>query len=260
MERNIELRSTYLYSDNGLGTLQLNNSSNSTILEKVKNSSNQQLLDNNQDFHKKNEFAVATQMSKTIKESLDNEMKQIVQPHSSKKLTSIVRQSFAGNDVVGIGDAQEGLEHFSFNAVNSFSKGSTTKYFIRKGSGRGQVILHIPAFIPVQALQAPEEATNFKLKAHLVAISDFESNKQTEEFIACAPEDHGKVGSFESSMLPLLKIQTQPITAQVSTDRNKVLHEKSGLVLLIAVKFFKYSSGKFTHLPEKGIVEILKVL
>lgn len=258
MARNLELRSTYLYTDSGLGAMSLG-ASDSSLLDKPSTTLKKSSFEDHTCLHKKNEYSVATLMSKTLRDSLDVDMREIVEPHMAKKLTSIIRQGYSTDGDLMVAESKAGLENLNLNSSNDFSKGGGTKYFIRRGAHKGHIILHVPAFIPVRALNVPEGATNFKLSAKLVALSNYRRDKDLGVFVPSAPEAHGKCGTYESSMLPLLKIPTQPITAQISTDRGRPLSEQTGTVLVLAAKFYKYNAGKFTHLPQEGIIQILKV-
>ena len=257
MARNLELRSTYLYNDAGIGTLSmkpeaaLQDTSNSSI----PSTSFSELSG----LQKKNEYAVATILGKSIRDAMDSELTEIIEVHNSKKLTSGIRSGFKKSGPLSISDSKSSLEGFNFNSQNDFSKGEGTKYFIRKGAHKGHIILHIPAFTPVKALNAPENATNFKLSARLIALSDYLFNKEISSFVPMDTTTHGKYGKYESSMLPLLRIPTQPITAQISINRGAPLHDAMGTVLILAVKFYNYAGRRFTHLPGDGIMQILKV-
>ena len=60
-------------------------------------------------------------------------------------------------------------------------------------------------------------------------------------------------------MLPILKMQTQPITSQICINRCEPLGKDVHTVLVMAIKFYKYEKGKFIHLSDKGSMNIMNV-
>ena len=151
------------------------------------------------------------------------------------------------------------LNGFEFNSLAPYEKVFGAKYFVKPGSQRGQVILHFPAFIPQKTFMAPKESTNFKITTRLIALSDYQYDQNEQGYKPVNKDLHGKYGTFESSMLPLLKIPTEPMTGMVSVD-NRIIPQGTGLFLVMAVSFYKYEGGKFLHLNKESGMQIQKVL
>ncbi|MEQ6121022.1 hypothetical protein [Reichenbachiella sp. MALMAid0571] len=212
-------------------------------------------------FHiqKKNKQAVASCMSKTIKESFDAEMLDLIESYNSVQLTSAIRNSFSNDSALSIRDTVNNLPKFDFNTSSRFDKTVMTKVFVKGGSHNGYVILHVPAFVPANELTIPDEATNFKISARLISISDFTFSKEFNAYIPVNIDAHGLFGSFHTTMLPVLRMQTQPITTQICINKCKPLESGVGTVLVVAVKFYNYDQGKFVHLSDSGTMKIMKV-
>lgn len=70
---------------------------------------------------------------------------------------------------------------------------------------------------------------------------------------------HGKFGTYDSAMLPLLKIPTEPMTGMISID-NRIIPEGTGLFLVMAISFYRMENGKFVHLSKESSMQIQKVL
>lgn len=213
-------------------------------------------------FHKvqkKNKQAVASLMCKTIKESFDTEMLSLIEPYHSVRLTAAIRNSFIDNYALSISNAKADLEQFDFNSSSTFDHTVKTKFFVKGGSHNGYAILHVPAFVPVNELDVPNEATNFKISCKLISISDFKFSKELNSYVPENMDAHGQSGTFETTMLPVLRMQTQPITAQVCIDKCKPMEKGVHTLLVAAVKFYSYDHGKFVHLTEKGSMKIMKL-
>ncbi|MFY0652038.1 MAG: hypothetical protein JXQ96_08405 [Cyclobacteriaceae bacterium] len=209
---------------------------------------------------KKNKHSVASYFSKTIKDCLDSEMRDLIEPYATVRLTSLIRNAFSASDQVSLNDGSSELENFNFNTSNPFKKTINSKVYIRGGSHNGYAILHVPAFVPANELNMPEEATNFKICARLISISDFELSNELKAYVPADIDSHGQLGSFETTMLPILRMQTQPITTQVCINKGKALEGNVHTLLIAAVKFYCYSNGKFTHLSDHGSMKVMKVL
>ncbi len=208
---------------------------------------------------KKNKQAVASYMSRTLKDSFGPEMVNLIEPYHSVKLTATLRSVFVANDVLSVASAQSTLETFDFNSSNPFDETVSTRIFVKQGSHNGYAILHIPAFVPANELKVPDEATNFKISARLVAVSDFVFSQDNNSYLADNAVAHGSFGAFETPMLPVLRMQTQPITTQVCINKCKPIEGNVHTVCVVAVKFFNYDQGKFIHLEKSGTMKIMKV-
>ena len=208
---------------------------------------------------KKNKQAVATLITQTIKKSLDEEMLDLIQSYITVRLTSLIRNCFTSDRLLSIGKKSNELVNFDFNNSSRFKETVNSKIFVKGGSHNGYAILHVPAFVPEFELDVPEEATNFKICAKLVAISDFEFTEAFDSFSPKNIEAHGAQGTFETTMLPVLKMQTQPITSQICINRCEPLGKDVHTVVVMAIKFYKYEKGKFIHLSDKGSMNIMNV-
>jgi hypothetical protein len=209
--------------------------------------------------NKKNKQAVATLITQTIKKSLDEEMLNLIQSYITVRLTSLIRKSFTSDKLLSIGSKSNELVGFDFNTSSLFKNTVNSKIFVRGGSHNGYAILHVPAFVPEFELGVPDEATNFKICAKLVAISDFKYSEELKSFSPMNVESHASQGTFETTMLPVLKMQTQPITSQICINRCEPLGKDVHTILVMAIKFYNYQKGKFTHLANKGSMKVMNV-
>ncbi|NQZ76061.1 MAG: hypothetical protein HRT61_08115 [Ekhidna sp.] len=211
------------------------------------------------------EFGVASMMAKTLRQSLSRGMSEICETYVSGKLTAQFRnlakmeEGKTGTRPLFLSKHGHLLKGFEFNTKAPYEEVFGAKYFVKPGSQRGQVILHFPAFIPEKTFKSPKGATNFKITARLIALSDYQFDQQEEGYVPLNKELHGKFGTYESSMLPLLKIPTEPMTGMVSVD-NRIIPQGAGLFLVMAISFYKLDNGKFEHLSKESGMQIQKVL
>lgn len=228
--------------------------------EEVKTKSAYAELRNNQ-----KEFGVASMMAKTLRESLTDSLTEICETYVSGRLTAQFRnlakyeEGETGTRPLYLSKHGHNLNGFEFNTTAPYEQIFGAKYFLKTGSRRGQVIIHFPAFVPELTFhKKPEEATNFKIEARLVALSDYKYDQTLKVYRAMNLEFHGKYGSYQSPMLPILKISTEPMTAQVSVD-HRAVPEHMGLFLVMAISFYKYENGKFHHLNRESGMSIKQV-
>ena len=227
--------------------------------EQIKTEPSYKELRNNQ-----KEFGVASVMAKTLRGSLTDGMSEICESYVSGRLTAQFRvlakleEGEVGTRPMFVSKHGHNLSGFEFNKGTGYDEIFSAKYFIKSGSEKGQVILHFPAFTPDQVFVKPDEATNFKIKARLVAISDYTYDWHSERYFPSNSELHGKYGSFESKMYPLLKIPMDPLTTMLDVEHREDL-ENAALFLVMAVSFYKYEKGKFSHLAKESAMSIKRV-
>ncbi|MFT5640436.1 MAG: hypothetical protein ACI9A7_000533 [Cyclobacteriaceae bacterium] len=211
------------------------------------------------------EFAMASMMAKSLRESLSPTMSEICESYVSGRLTAKFR------NLTSLEDGQTGrrpmtlskhghlLNGFEFNSEHPYEQIFGANYFIKSGSRKGQVILHFPSFIPENTFARPDGATNFKIKARLVALSDFSFDINEDAYVAKNKDLHGKFGDFETTMLPLLKIPLEPMTAMIGIDYPEGIPEETACFLVMAISFYRYEVGKFNHLSKKSGMTIKRV-
>lgn len=228
-------------------------------IEQIKTSDSYKPLRDNQ-----KEFGVASIMAKTLRGSLSNGMTEICGSYVSGRLTAQFRnlakyeEGITGTRPLYVSKHGHHLSGFEFNTTAHYEDIFGAKYFIKPGSERGQVIIHFPGFIPDDTFVKPDDATNFKIGARLVAMSDYRYDDETNTYKAINDELNGKFGSFESKMYPLLKIPVDPMTTMVSIDEMN-FPDDAALFLVMAISFFKYENGKFRHLSKDSAMSIKRV-
>jgi hypothetical protein len=228
--------------------------------QQVKSDKNYQQLRNNQ-----KEFGVASMMSKVLRKSLSDSMMEICETYASGKLTAEFRnltkleEGKTGTRPMILSKHGYKLCGFEFNPEAPYKKIFGAKYYVKAGSRRGQIILHFPSFIPEEAFSRPEDATNFKIVARLIALSDFTFDPKQGTYRPKNEDVHGSFGSYESPMLPLLKIPMDPMTAQLSVNKIFDVSPDMGLFLVMAVSFYRYENGRFIHLAKSSSMKIEQV-
>ena len=162
--------------------------------------------------------------------SFTNGMANVCESYVSQRLKAKFRSiAKSGRQQVGhntflFSKFGEALNGFEFNSEHPYHNVFKAKYFIKHGSNRGHLILHFPAFTPLEKLNAPKNATHFKLYMQLVALSDFEFDSE-DGYCPISKKFHGKKSEFNSQMLPILKIPIPPITSQLSVNNGMVIPE-----------------------------------
>ena len=210
------------------------------------------------------EFGVASNLSKVLRQSFSGCMSEICESYVSGKLTAKFRnlatmeKGQKGTRPLNLSKHGHLLNGFEFNSKAPYKKIVGAKYFVKNGSRKGQVILHFPAFVPQVVFDCPDEVTNFKVNARLVALSDYSFDKRLGNYRLISEEVHGKFGAYESNMLPLVKIPVEPMTGLLSIPQSQI-QDGVGIFLVMAVSFFKYERGRFHHLAESSGMQIHEV-
>lgn len=227
--------------------------------DQIKNQDSYLELRNNQ-----KEFGIASILAKSLRDSIPSELCQISEKYVSGKLTAQFRnlakheEGKTGTRSFVLSNYASELKGFEFNADCPFPKAFSDRFFIREGSHRGHAILHFPEFVPANVFDAPEGTTNFKITAHIVSLSDYYFDDELGAYLPANPEFQGKYGSFETQMLPLLNFPVQPMTGQVSVNQGRPVPMKTGIFLIMAVRFFKYADTKFEQLNYGSSMSILR--
>ncbi len=227
--------------------------------DQIKTRPTYQKLRNNQ-----KEFAVASMMAKTLRGALTDNMSDICETYVSGRLTAKFRNlakledGQTGRRPLYISKHGQLLNGFEFNTSFPFDEIYRSHFHIKTGSRSGQVILHFPAFIPDETFKKPTLATNFKIKSRLVAISDYKYDDFEESYLPLNNDINGLYGTYETPMLPLLKIPTSPMTTQVCIN-HEGSSDQTAFFLIMAISFYAYQNGKFTHLPKESAMSIKTV-
>jgi hypothetical protein len=214
--------------------------------------------------YKHKESGVASVMSRTLRQNLNTDMLNICESYLANKLSARFRglakyeNGQVGKRPIYLTKYGQQLCGFEFNSQAPFNEVFRTKYHIKAGSRRGQVILHFPSFVPQKNLLYPKDASNFKISARLISLSDFGYDNASGAYNPISKEYHGKCDSFESGMLPILKMPVDPITTHLSIDQRE-LPGGTTLFLLMSVSFYRYAQGKFTHLEKNSSMQIKQV-
>jgi len=210
------------------------------------------------------EYSVASSLAKTVREALSPDMSSICESYLGTKLTSKIRgiardaDGKSGFRPFFLSKFGSKLKGFDFNSEAPYRKVFKAKYHIKKGSRHGQVIVHFPAFVPDQDLKTPEKANYFKICSRLVALSDFSFDSVENAYRQLNKEYHGRYASFDSGMLPILKMPVDPITSQLSVDQ-RGLPEDTSLFLMMGVSFYTYEDGRFKHISKESSLHLEQV-
>ncbi|PIB34598.1 hypothetical protein BFP72_03820 [Reichenbachiella sp. 5M10] len=196
-------------------------------------------------------------MSQTIHQGLGAELATMTSAYNTKKLASKINGAFDESSKLSLAHISEDLVGFDLNDEKSFDEHVNIKLCIKAGSHKGHAIFHIPSFVPNNDIEVPEGATNFKIAARLVSVSDY--MRKSDAFEMISPNADGKRGSFQSPMLPILKTSTQPMTSQLRLMESGPLSQNAATVLVIGVKFYQYEEKRFVPMENEAMISIRKV-
>ena len=229
--------------------------------EEVKSGENYADLRKNQQ-----EFAAASNLAKALRHSLPKKMAKICEPYVSGKLTAKFRNlaqlsdGDTGKRPILLSENGQTLEGFDFNSNAPFKETFPNNIMVMSGSNYGQLILHIPSFIPKQDLMAPDNSTHYQLFSHLLLLSDFTYTKESKEYNPCAPEVHARKNTRENPIHPIINYPEESTTQQLSVYNGEALPSDTKLLLILGVKFYRYDNLKYIDLPDNSSMQIIKVI
>lgn len=212
------------------------------------------------------EFAAASNLAKTLRHSLPKKMAKICEPYVSGKLTAKFRNlaqlsdGDKGKRPIRLSENGQTLEGFDFNSNAPFKQTFPTSIMVMSGSNYGQLILHIPSFIPREDLIAPDSASHYQLFSHLLLLSDYTYTKESKEYNPCAPEVHARNNSKENPIHPIINYPEESTTQQLSVYSGEALPSDTRLLLILGVKFYRYDNLKYIDLPGNSSMQIIKVI
>jgi len=250
MGNHLELKSSYYYHE---GVHSLNTNSKNNLLD----TPNAVIKLDAKASKFKTTFNASSHISKTLIDGLGSELKSMCEGYSTRKLASRINKALDETGGNSVRACSKQLEGYDFNTSNAYKSGVKAKFFIKPGSNKGNVIFHIHSFVPTKDLHVPKHATNFKIMARLVSVSDLQIKPEGIELLQ--PKQDGKVGSFQTPMLPILKMSTQPMTSQLRLMNSAPINDNVSTVLVVAIKFYEYKDKKFSLLPKDGMMSIIKV-
>jgi len=246
MSNQLELRSTFRFSGEGVRTLSL--PSENRAFGSITNTENQS-TEGSYAILKKNSYAVATSVSQAIYQNLGEEVLSTIESYSSKRLSSIINKAFSSStEYLSLKNISSDLSGFDFNKDSACYQEIKSRFFAKKGSHSGHVIFHMPAFVPQNDLNVPKGATNFKIFARLISISDFE--KSGDDYHALNHRLHGQVSNYQSTMQPVLRITTQPMTAQLRISTPNFSPVGMSSIFVEGVKYYSYKDRKFSTMAD----------
>ncbi len=225
----------------------------------IKTQSTYKELRNNQQ-----EFGAASRIAKSLRNTFSHDLSKICETYSSGKLTAQFRklakleEGPTGQRPIYVTRHGQRLQGFEFNPESPYDKIFGAKYYVKHGSSKDHLILHFPSFTPHETFDYPENATNFKINARLVGLSDFHYNGNTKVYQPVNEPMHGQFDAFDTGMLPILKMPMDSITAQLNLMSNGSLDGLS-LFLILAVSFYHFESGQFELLNKDSCMSIKQV-
>jgi len=229
--------------------------------EEVKNGENYAELRRNQQ-----EFAAASNLAKALRHSLPKKMARICEPYVSGRLTACFRNlaqlsdGAIGKRPILLSENGKSLEGFDFNSQAPFKDTFPNSVMVMKGSNYGQLILHIPSFTPREDLLAPENATHYQLFSHLLLLSDVTYKNDLKEYNPAVPEFHARHITKENPIHPIINYPEESTTQQLSLYNGEPIPTGTGLMLILGVKFYRWSGTKYVDMTSNSSMQILKVL
>ncbi len=133
-----------------------------------------------------NEFGGCATAGKSIRVGLSQVIKQMSDPQMTGRLTGVLKKinledqtEARGYRAILISQERQYLTCFAFDKNVSLEGVFTAPYTLSNTAQRDSATLTVPAFNPLNLINAPAGATHFRLIVALACVSDFAYNDQT---------------------------------------------------------------------------------
>lgn len=169
-----------------------------------------------------NEFGGSAKAAKSIRVGLSQLMKQMSDPQLTGRLTAIMKKinlsdivSPRGYRSVEISSQTQYLNGLNFNKNVSFDGIFYAPFALANNVARNESTLTIPAFNPMNYINAPAGATHFRIVNAVSVISDFKYDATSGTYIPDSP-DLNELANIEYSAYLDLTSAVAGITTLVS--------------------------------------------
>jgi hypothetical protein len=142
-----------------------------------------------------NEFGASAKAGKSVRSGLSQLMKQMSDSQVTGRLTSIMKKinledqtEARGYRKIEISTQRNYLKGFEFNKNSSLNGILNAPYSLTHTVDRENGEFVVPAFNPVNLINAPSGTTHFRLITSLSVVSDFEYNAATNSYDPMDPD------------------------------------------------------------------------
>ncbi len=198
-----------------------------------------------------NEFGACAKAGKSVRGGLSQLMKQMADSQVTGRLTSIMKKinledqtEARGYRKIEISTQRNHIKGFEFDKNISFNGVFNAPYSLTHGVDREKGSIEIPAFNPMNLVNAPSGATHFRLITSLSVVSDFEYNATTDSYEAM-DEELNEVNDVQYSDFLDLFTPTHATTLTAILPGEVLPTENTTVLQCIGIEFYQQVGGNF---------------
>ena len=192
-----------------------------------------------------NEFGACARAGKSIRTGLSQLMKQMADSQVTGRLTSVMKKinledqtEARGYRKIEISTQRNYLKGFEFDRNTSFNGIFNAPFTVAHDVDRASGTIVVPAFNPMNLLNAPSGATHFRMIGALSVVSDFVYNATTNSYDAL-DEVANEVNDIKYSAYLDLYATTSPTTISNVLPNSVVPTTDSSVMQCIGIEFYQ---------------------
>ena len=192
-----------------------------------------------------NEFGACARAGKAVRTGLSQLMKQMADSQVTGRLTSVMKKinledqtEARGYRKIEISTQRNYLKGFEFDRNTSFNGIFNAPFSLTKTVDRDGGAFIVPAFNPMNLLNAPSGATHFRLISAIAVVSDFVYNATTNSYDAL-DEEANEVNDVKYSAFLDLYATTPATTITCTLPGGVVPTADSSVLQCIGIEFYQ---------------------
>lgn len=193
-----------------------------------------------------NEFGGSAKAGKSVRVALSQVIKQMSDPQMTGRLTAVMKKinledqtEARGYRAILISTQRQYLQGFAFDKRVSFEGIFNTPYSFEQNAARNEGTLTVPAFNPVNLINAPAGATHFRLINALACVSDFAFNSTTGTYEPLDAENNELSDVKYSDYIELLSPVSNTIELAAALPGSPTISTDASVLFCIGIEFYQ---------------------
>jgi len=199
-----------------------------------------------------NEFGGSAKAGKSVRVALSQIIKQMSDPQMTGRLTAIMKkinledQSEArGYRAILISAQRQYLEGFAFDKRVSFEGIFNAPYSFAHAAARNEGTLTVPAFNPLNLINAPAGATHFRLINTLACVSDFAFNSTTGTYEPIDAANNEISDVKFTGYLDLFTPITDAIEVVATLPGSPSISDDASVLFCVGIEFYQQVGSNY---------------
>lgn len=215
--------------------------------------------------HNNQEFGGASNLSKTIRQSLGETAKTFKDSYMASRLTAVCSKIIQkgsgthGQREAHINNNPEALISFQLNNNQPYNQICTAKPSITTHNNHNNITITIPKISAKHLKNVPKNATHMQFTAALCITSKTQWQSQHQSYQPISPEYHG-LGTSQQTTPLLCKIEHTNIQIQLKTPLTNQNPTNTAITVWLGIHFLSLQETQFKPLSTVKAMQCIAVL